>query len=91
MIYLWAAIIGILVSMLLVLMRALAGPSVFDRIMAGNQFGTKIIVLILLVGELMQTEFYLDVALTYALINFIATVALLRYFKFSSFRESAGD
>ena len=91
MTFLYAAIIGIVMSMLLVLVRALAGPSVFDRIMAGNQFGTKIILLILLIGELMQTDFYLDVALTYALINFIATVALLRYFKFSSFRESADD
>ncbi|PIR38895.1 MAG: pH regulation protein F [Alphaproteobacteria bacterium CG11_big_fil_rev_8_21_14_0_20_39_49] len=77
-----AVIIAVLVSMVMVVIRGILGPTVFDRILAANLFGTKIVVFIVLVGHFMGTEFFLDVALTYALINFITTIALLRYFKF---------
>lgn len=75
-------IFAVLVSMFMVIVRGILGPTAFDRILAANLFGSKIVVFIVLVGHLMKTEFFLDVALTYALINFITTIALLRYFKF---------
>jgi multicomponent Na+:H+ antiporter subunit F len=81
------AILAILVSMFMVIIRGILGPTVFDRILAANLFGTKIVVFIVLLGHFMDTEFYLDVALTYALINFITTIALLRYFRFEDSKE----
>lgn len=71
--------IAILVAMGLALVRTLLGPTVYDRILAVNSFGTKTVLLIALLGALAGRADYLDVALLYALINFIATVALMKY------------
>jgi multicomponent Na+:H+ antiporter subunit F len=70
---------AILTSMMLALVRAMLGPSIFDRILAVNSFGTKTILLIALLATLAGRADYLDIALLYALLNFIGTVALLRY------------
>lgn len=70
---------AILVSMMLALVRALLGPTIFDRILAVNSFGTKTVLLIALLATVAGRSDYLDIALLYALINFIGTVALLRY------------
>lgn len=76
----WVAIgIAILVAMMLALLRAMLGPSIFDRILAVNSFGTKTVLLIALLATTAGRGDYLDIALLYALINFIGTVALLRY------------
>jgi multicomponent Na+:H+ antiporter subunit F len=77
-----AAIIAMLVSIIMVVIRGILGPTIFDRILSANLFGTNIIVLIVLMGHYMGTDFFLDIALTYALINFVSTIALLRYFKY---------
>jgi multicomponent Na+:H+ antiporter subunit F len=77
-----AAILGVLVCMTMVIIRGIVGPSIFDRILAANLFGTNIVVFIVMIGHFMGTEFFLDIAITYALINFITTIALLRYFKY---------
>jgi len=78
-----AAFAGLLVSMAMTIIRGVVGPTTFDRILAANMFGTNIVVFIVVVGNLMGTPFFLDVAITYALINFITTVAFLRYFKYA--------
>jgi len=75
------AILGIIASIFMVTIRAIVGNTQFDRILAGNVFGTNIVVLIALLGHYMDTVFFIDIALTYALINFIATIAFLRYFE----------
>jgi len=74
-----AAGVAILVAMGLALLRTLLGPTVWDRIMAVNSFGTKTVLLIALLGALAGRTDYLDIALLYALINFIGTVALMKY------------
>lgn len=74
-----AAGIAILVAMSLALLRALLGPMVWDRILAVNSFGTKTVLLMALLGAIAGRADYLDVALLYALINFVGTVALMRY------------
>jgi len=74
-----AAVIAILVAMGLALLRTLLGPTVWDRILAVNSFGTKTVLMIALLGAIAGRTDYLDVALLYALINFIATVALMKY------------
>ncbi len=76
-----AAAIAILVTMGLVLIRALLGPSVYDRILAANMFGTKTVVLLSLIAFLSDRPDFLDLALTYALINFIGVLAVLEFFQ----------
>ncbi|MBL0319946.1 MAG: hypothetical protein IPP74_11770 [Alphaproteobacteria bacterium] len=77
----------VLVSMLCTIIRSIAGPTSFDRILACNSFGTHTVIMIGLVGVVTHHDFYLDIALVYALINFIATIAFLRYYKYGTFNE----
>jgi multicomponent Na+:H+ antiporter subunit F len=78
------AMIGILVTMLLALVRAFLGPTVFDRVLAANMFGTKTVLLIAVSGFLSGRPEWLDLALIYALMNFIGMIALLRFSKFAN-------
>jgi multicomponent Na+:H+ antiporter subunit F len=73
---------GILVAMALALVRALLGPTVYDRVMAVNMFGTKTVLLIAVLGFLTGRPEFLDLAIVYALINFIGTIAVLKFFEF---------
>jgi multicomponent Na+:H+ antiporter subunit F len=73
-----AASIAILVTMGLALLRALAGPTTYDRIAAVNMFGTKTVLLIAVIAFLSGRTDLLDIALVYALINFIGVVATLQ-------------
>lgn len=77
------AAIGILLAMVLVLVRAIAGPTVFDRILAVNAFGTLTVLLIAVHGFLMGRPDFLDISLVYVLINFISTIAVTKYIKFT--------
>jgi len=76
------ATIGILVTMSLALVRALLGPTVYDRVLAVNTFGTKTVLLIAALGFLTERPEFLDLALVYALINFIGTIAVLKFFEY---------
>ena len=73
-------IVSILLSMLMLLVRALRGKTIFDRILAGNCFGTKTVILIVMLGFISDTSMFLDIAFVYVLINFIATVGFLKFF-----------
>ena len=79
-----AAMIGVLITMLMALVRALSGPTVFDRILAVNMFGTMTVIFIGVVGYLSKRPEFLDIALVYALMNFISIIAVLRYSNFNS-------
>ncbi|MBS3909644.1 MAG: cation:proton antiporter [Actinobacteria bacterium] len=74
----------IVLAAILVLYRAVKGPRVYDRALAVNVIGTKTVVLIALIGFIDGRPHFLDIALVYALINFIATIAFLKY------RETGG-
>ena len=74
-----AAAIAILVVMGMALARALIGPSVYDRILAVNAFGTLTVLLIAVMGFLTDRPEFLDIAIVYALINFIGTIAVTKY------------
>jgi multicomponent Na+:H+ antiporter subunit F len=76
------AAIAILAVMALVLVRALSGPTVYDRILAVNMFGTKTVLLLALMAFISERLDVLDIALAYALINFIGTIAALRFFEY---------
>ena len=73
------AAISILITMGLALARGLYGPTDFDRILAANMFGTKTVLFIAVLGFLLGRPDFLDLALVYALINFIGTIAILKY------------
>ncbi len=77
-----AATLGILAAMSMALVRALMGPTVYDRVLAVNTFGTKTVLLIAALGFLTERPEFLDLALVYALINFIGTIAVLKFFEF---------
>ena len=77
-----AASLVILFSVLLCLYRVIWGPAIIDRIIGVNVIGTKTIAVILLTGFIFQrVEFFVDIALVYALINFIGALALSKYFE----------
>jgi len=75
-----AAALAILATMALALARAIAGPTVYDRVLAVNMMATKTTLLIALLGFLAGRPEFLDIALVYALINFISLIAVLRLF-----------
>jgi multicomponent Na+:H+ antiporter subunit F len=76
-----AAIIAILVALVMVVGRAIAGPSVFDRVLAANSVGTLAIMLLAAIGFLTGRPEWLDIAITYGLLNVIGTLAILKFFR----------
>ena len=79
---------ALLVVMLIVLARAFIGPTVYDRILAVNMFGTKTVLLIAVYGYLIERPEFLDLAIVYALINFIGVVCVLKFIeRLNSFDE----
>jgi len=73
--------IFLVLLMILTLVRLLGGPTVLDRIMAGNVIGTKTTALLLLIGLLYgRVDMFVDIAIAYALLNFIATLGAAKYF-----------
>ncbi len=76
------AALVILVAILLILIRALVGPTVYDRILAVNAMGTKTVIFLALLGFIGGRTGFLDIALLYALINFVATIAVLKFVEF---------
>lgn len=70
--------LAIFLTMALALVRALKGPTVYDRIVAVNVFGTKTVLVVALITAISGNSDLIDVALVYALINFIAIVAVLK-------------
>lgn len=72
---------AIVVAMLLAFVRAIFGPTIYDRILSVNIFGTKTVLLIGLWGFITERPEFLDLALVYALLNFIGTIAVLKFFE----------
>lgn len=87
MMLLLAALIAVMGSLILVLARAIAGPSLFDRLLMVNSFGTHTVVLISLIAFVMEAPYFIDIALIYALINFSSTLAVLKFVKARSFAD----
>ena len=70
------------VLMLLALYRAVIGPTVLDRLIGANAIGSKTVVLLILIGLIYnRVDMFLDIALAYAMLNFIAVLAASRYFQ----------
>ncbi len=73
--------LAILVTMILALVRALLGPTVYDRVLAVNMFGTKTALLLSVIAFLFGRSDFLDLALAYALINLVGILAVLAFFE----------
>lgn len=86
-----AAALAILVAMSMAIVRALLGPTIYDRILAINLFGTKTVMLITLIAALAGRGDYLDIALVYAMINFIAMIAVLKFFEYGGLGHAGSD
>jgi len=75
------ATIAIILALTLAVIRAVRGPTIFDRVLAGNTVGTLAILLLIVVGFLFGRPEWIDIGLTYAFLNLIATLAILKYFR----------
>ena len=76
------ATIALFVAMALVLARLFVGPTLYDRVLAANVFGTHTVLFIGILGFLTDRPDFLDIALLYALINFVGTIAILKFFRY---------
>ena len=79
---------AVLFTMVLALARAVLGPTVYDRILGVNMCGTKTVLLISVLGFLTDRPEFLDLALIYVFLNFIATVAILKFVHYGDFGRS---
>ncbi len=86
-----AATLAIFVAMVLAIIRGITGPTLYDRILAVNMFGTKTVLLISLLGFVMGRPEFLDIAIVYALINFISVIGVLRYSDTNQFKHTSKD
>jgi len=68
------------VSILIALIRVVLGPTAFDRVLAVNSIGTMIILGVALHGFIMERPEFIDIAILYAILNFIGTFAVLKLF-----------
>ncbi len=86
-----AAALAILATMAMAMVRALLGPTVYDRILAVNMFGTKTVLIIAVLGFLGGRPDFLDIALLYALINFTGTIAVLKFIRYGDLGRPGGE
>ncbi|PHS42050.1 MAG: cation:proton antiporter [Robiginitomaculum sp.] len=81
----------LLIGMVLLLARLLSGPTLYDRILAVNSFGTKIVLFLAVFALIIGRDDGVDIAILYALMNFIATIAVLKFFRYSALGVSLED
>ena len=86
-----AATTAILIVMILAIIRGIIGPTLYDRILAVNMFGTKTVLLISLLGFVMGRPEFLDIAMVYALINFINVIGVLHFSDSFEFEHNPHD
>ena len=75
----------VVVTLVLALTRAFLGPTTYDRVLAVNMAGTKTVLLIAVIGFLTDRPEFLDLALVYVFLNFITTIAILKYVAYGDF------
>lgn len=61
------------------LYRVVVGPTIQDRIVAINVIGTSTVIVIGLIAAGLDRPAYLDIAIVYALLNFLLSVAVARF------------
>ncbi|MFT5548785.1 MAG: multicomponent Na+:H+ antiporter subunit F [Candidatus Azotimanducaceae bacterium] len=86
----YAVTLALIFTMALALARAIIGPSVYDRVLAVNMLGTKTVLLLAVIAFLLGRPDFLDLALAYALINFIGVLAVLEFFRKRAAKQPEG-
>jgi len=71
----------ILLSFSLTIVSIIRGPTVYDRIISANSFGTLIVLFLSIIGYLFGRPEFIDLAIIYAILNVIGAVAILKYFR----------
>jgi multicomponent Na+:H+ antiporter subunit F len=82
-----AAVVLLLATLALLLVRLVRGPTVFDRLLANNTIGTVAVLLLATIGFLTGRPDVLDLALVYGLLNIVGTIAVLKFFRHGSLGE----
>ncbi len=75
--------IVLMISVFVCLYRAIVGPAPADRVISINVIGTKTVAIIALMSFALNEEFFLDVAMVYALISFIMTIGVAKYLEYN--------
>ena len=78
------AIVAVLIALALAVARTLIGPTAFDRLVAANSIGTSAIMLLALFGFMTGRPEFLDIGITYVLLNMIGTLAVLKFFRYGA-------
>lgn len=86
-----AAALALLATLILTLIRAALGPTVFDRAQAANTVGTIAMLLLSVLGFLNGRPEFLDLAIVYGLLNVIGTIAVLKYFRQGDLGDPGDD
>lgn len=82
-----AAAVALLATLALLLVRAVKGPTVFDRLLASNTIGNVAVLLLAIIGFLTGRPDFLDLALVYGLLNIVGTIAVLKFFRHGGLGE----
>lgn len=85
------AALAVLAALVLVVVRVLRGPTLFDRVLAANSVGTLAIIFLAVLGFLNGRPEWLDIALVYGVLNIIGTIAILKFFRHGDLAHDAGE
>jgi len=86
--------LALLLAIALTLVRVIRGPTIFDRVIGGNSIGTLSVLLLAVIGYVFGRPEFIDLAIIYALLNIIGTIAVLKFFRYGdlgSDEEEAGN
>jgi len=83
--------IALLVTLALALVRAILGPTVFDRAQAANTIGTVALLVLAVLGFLTGRPDFLDLAITYGILNMVGTIAVLKFFTYGDLGDAGED
>lgn len=83
--------LALLATLGLALSRAVAGPTVFDRALAGNTIGTVAVLFVAVLGFLTGRPDFLDLAIVYGLLNVVGTIAVLKFFRYGNLGDPGDE
>jgi multicomponent Na+:H+ antiporter subunit F len=86
-----AVALAVIAALALVVVRVLKGPTLFDRVLAGNSVGSLAIIFLAVLGFLNGRPEWLDIAMTYGLLNLISTLAILKFFRHGDLAHDAEE
>jgi multicomponent Na+:H+ antiporter subunit F len=86
-----AGTLAVIVAMVLVVIRVVRGPTLFDRVLAGNTIGSLAIIFLSVLGFLNGRPEWLDLGITYGVLNLIGTLAILKFFRHGDLAHDAEE